>query len=122
MRPQILTVRAQAPATSPRKFQVMRKDGLVLPAGQVFGLMDGRTERRVRLSTSRRFPIRKDQCCWRGSFPNTAAGQRRNWTFAESAPASLLIPSLYLHKAMETLACANYAAGGGASSHALETD
>lgn len=42
------------------------------------------------------------------SFPHTAAGQRRNWP-VKAAPASLLIPSLYLHKEMETMARPRYA-------------
>lgn len=82
------------------------EDGHVPRPGQVFGLMDGRTECAGLLPAASR-PM--GQCCWRGSFPNTAAGQRRNWPMEQAAPASLLIPSLYPNKAMKTLADERYA-------------
>jgi len=64
----------QAPATSPRTFQVESEDGRVLRPGPVFGLMDTGTGPTYFLP----LPRRQAQCCWQVSFPLTAAGQLRN--------------------------------------------
>ena len=104
---------------SPSEVPGHAKSVLALRPRQVFGLMDGRTDASA-LAYFPPLPGPSGPVLWRGSFPNTAAGQRRNWTLAEFVPASLLIPSLYPYKAMETLASAKYAVGNEASSHAIQ--
>jgi hypothetical protein len=64
----------QAPATSPRTFQVESGDGRVPRPGPVFGLMDTGANAHLVPAASQAGA----QCCWQDSFPFTAAGQLRN--------------------------------------------